>query len=105
VIERKFSRSNSVHLNINKQKAEGEMENLLILLLVGLVAGWLTGKVMRGSGFGVIGDIIIGLLGAVVGSWLFGQLGVFPTGLLGSIVVAFVGAVLLVFVVRLLRRA
>jgi len=81
------------------------MENLLVLLLVGLIAGWLTGKVMRGTGFGVIGDIIIGLLGAVIGSWLFGRLGVFPSGMIGSIIVAFIGAVILVAVVRLLRRA
>ena len=83
------------------------MENLLVLLLVGLVAGWLTGKVMRGKGFGVIGDIIIGLLGAVIGSWLFDRLGYYPRGLgiFSSIIVAFIGAVILVAVVRLLRRA
>ena len=81
------------------------MQNLLVLLLVGLVAGWLTGKVMRGTGFGILGDIIIGLLGAVIGSWLFGQLGVFPRGLISSIIVAFIGAVILVAVVRLLRKA
>lgn len=84
------------------------MENLLVLLLVGLIAGWLTGKVMRGKGFGVIGDIIIGLLGAVIGNWLFTQLNIgriTTLALVDAILVAFIGAVVLVAVVRLLRRA
>ncbi len=84
------------------------MENLLILLLVGLIAGWLTGKVMRGKGFGVIGDIIIGLLGAVIGNWIFTQLKIgriTTLALVDAILVAFIGAVVLVAVVRLLRRA
>lgn len=83
------------------------MENLLVLILVGLIAGWLTGKVMRGTGFGVIGDIIIGLLGAVIGSWLFGKLNigsVTTIAIVDAILIAFIGAVILVAVVRLLRR-
>jgi uncharacterized membrane protein YeaQ/YmgE (transglycosylase-associated protein family) len=84
------------------------MENLLILLLVGLIAGWLTGKVMRGKGFGVFGDIIIGLLGAVIGNWIFTQLNIgriTSLALVDAILVAFIGAVVLVAVVRLLKRA
>ncbi|MCK1626854.1 GlsB/YeaQ/YmgE family stress response membrane protein [Bradyrhizobium sp. 160] len=51
-------------------------ESLLIILFVGLVAGWLAGQIVRGTGFGIVGDIIVGILGAFVGSWLFPQLGV-----------------------------
>ena len=74
-------------------------------ILVGLIAGWLAGKLMKGGGFGVIGDIVVGILGAVVGGWLFGTLGVSTGGgLLGAIAVATVGAVVLIFVVRLFKK-
>ena len=74
-------------------------------ILIGLVAGWLAGKLMKGGGFGVIGDIVVGILGAVVGGWLFGTLGVSTGGgLLGAILVATVGAVVLIFVVRLFKK-
>ena len=74
-------------------------------ILVGLIAGWLAGMLVKGGGFGVIGDIIVGVLGALVGGFLFGFLGFFSSGgLLGSIVVATVGAVVLIFVLRLIKR-
>jgi uncharacterized membrane protein YeaQ/YmgE (transglycosylase-associated protein family) len=74
-------------------------------ILVGLVAGWLAGMLVKGGGFGVIGDIIVGVLGALVGGFLFGFLGFSGGGgLLGSIVVATVGAVVLIFVLRLIKR-
>lgn len=78
--------------------------NILLWLLVGLIAGWLAGKVMRGKGFGVIGDIVVGLVGAVIGGWMFEQLGVTATGLIGSIVVAFIGAVVFVAVLHAIKR-
>jgi uncharacterized membrane protein YeaQ/YmgE (transglycosylase-associated protein family) len=79
-------------------------ESLLVILFVGLVAGWLAGQIVRGTGFGIIGDLIIGILGAFVGSWLFPQLGIhLGSGIISAIVNATVGAVLLLFVVRLLR--
>jgi len=82
------------------------MTGLLWFLIIGAIAGWLAGKFMRGSGFGLLGDIIVGIIGAVIGGWLFGALGIYPGGgLLGSLIVAFVGAVLLLFLVRLIRRA
>ena len=82
------------------------METLLIYLVVGLVAGFLASKVVRGGGLGVIGDIIVGLVGGVIGGWLAARFGVFHgAGILGSIVTAFVGAVILLFVVRLIKRA
>ena len=75
-------------------------------ILVGLVAGWLAGKVMKGGGYGVIVDIILGILGGVLGGWIFGLLGVWPGGgITGSLIVAFIGAVILVAITRLIKRA
>jgi uncharacterized membrane protein YeaQ/YmgE (transglycosylase-associated protein family) len=79
--------------------------DLLTWLIVGLVAGVLASLVMGGTGFGIIGDIIIGIVGAFIGGWLFRQLGVASPmgGLAGVIFVAFVGAVVLIFILRLIR--
>ncbi len=79
--------------------------DLLTWLVVGLVAGVLASLVMGGTGYGLIGDIIIGIVGAFVGGWLFQQLGVTSPfgGLAGTIFVAFIGAVVLLFVLRLIR--
>ena len=71
-------------------------------IMVGLIAGWLAGKVSRGRGFGCIADILIGLVGALLGGWIFTKLGILGGGLLFSIAAATVGAVLLVAVARLL---
>jgi uncharacterized membrane protein YeaQ/YmgE (transglycosylase-associated protein family) len=78
------------------------MENLIVLLLVGLVAGFLASKVMTGAGMGLIWDIVVGVLGAFLGGWLAGLIGIAVGGLLAEIVVAFVGAVILLFVFRAL---
>ena len=78
----------------------------LAWIVVGLIAGWLAGQVMKGGGYGVLVDIILGILGGMVGCWLFGVLGIFPGGgMIGSIIVAFVGAVILVGITRLIKRA
>ena len=81
--------------------------DLLTWLIVGLVAGVLASLVMGGTGYGLIGDIIIGVVGAFVGGWLFARLGVSSPirGLGGVIFTAFVGAVVLLFLLRLLRGA
>ena len=81
--------------------------SLLTWLVVGLVAGVLASILMGGTGYGLIGDIIIGIVGAFVGGWLFSRLGVHSPfgGLAGTIFVAFVGAVVLLFILRLIRRA
>ena len=77
----------------------------LAWILVGLIAGWLAGKVMRGGGYGPVVDIILGLLGGVVGGWVFGLLGIMPgSGMVPSIVVAFVGAVILVWISHKLKK-
>ena len=70
-------------------------------LIVGLIAGWIAGKVSRGRGFGCIANVILGLIGAVLGGWIFTKLGVFGGGLIYSIAAATVGAVILVAVARL----
>jgi uncharacterized membrane protein YeaQ/YmgE (transglycosylase-associated protein family) len=80
--------------------------NLLWFLVVGLVAGWLAGVLVKGGGFGVIGDLVVGVIGAFLGGWLFSTLGASAGGgLLGSIIVATIGAVVLLFIVRLIKRA
>jgi uncharacterized membrane protein YeaQ/YmgE (transglycosylase-associated protein family) len=78
--------------------------HLIWFLLVGLIAGWLAGKVMKGSGYGVIGDVVLGVIGAYVGGFLFRMLGIVAYGTIGSIVMATVGAIALVVIVRILRR-
>lgn len=79
---------------------------ILAWLVIGAVAGWLAGLVMKGSGFGLLVDIVVGIVGAFVGGWLAGLLGVsLGGGLIASIVTATLGAIVLLFVVRLFRRA
>ena len=75
-------------------------------ILIGLVAGWLAGKVMGGGGYGVIGDIVVGIIGAVLGGFLFDASGISAGGgLIGSLVVATIGAIMLLYVVRLIKKA
>jgi uncharacterized membrane protein YeaQ/YmgE (transglycosylase-associated protein family) len=82
------------------------MNSLIWFLIIGAIAGWLAGLVMKGRGFGLLGDIIVGIVGAFLGGWLFSKLGVsFGGGLPGSLIVAFLGAVILLFLVRLIKRA
>ena len=76
-------------------------ESLLVILLVGIVAGWLAGRVMQGGGFGLIGDLIVGLIGAFIGDWLLPRLGIhLGTGIIALIVNAFIGAVVLLLILR-----
>jgi uncharacterized membrane protein YeaQ/YmgE (transglycosylase-associated protein family) len=82
------------------------MNSLIWFLIIGAIAGWLAGLVMKGRGFGLLGDIVVGIIGAFLGGWVFGKLGVsFGGGLAGSLIVAFLGAVILLFLVRLIKRA
>jgi uncharacterized membrane protein YeaQ/YmgE (transglycosylase-associated protein family) len=79
-------------------------ESLLVILFVGLIAGWLAGKIVRGTGFGIIGDILVGIAGAFVASWLFPKLGIhLGTGLVSEIIYSAIGAVVLLLIVRLIR--
>ena len=77
---------------------------LIWFLLIGLIAGWLAGKVMRGGGYGLVGDMIVGVIGAFIGGWLFSLIGISAGGLIGSIITAFVGAVVLLLILRAIRR-
>ena len=79
---------------------------MIYTLVVGLIAGWLAGLVMRGGGYGILVDILLGIVGGFVGGWLFGALHIWPAGgIIGSILVAFVGAVILVLLSRLIKKA
>lgn len=82
-----------------------DLTGLLIFLAIGAVAGWLAGKVMKGSGFGLVGNIAVGIVGAVLGGMLFGLLGITAGGLIGSIAMATVGAIVLLYVVSLIKKA
>jgi uncharacterized membrane protein YeaQ/YmgE (transglycosylase-associated protein family) len=83
-----------------------EEKIMIWTIIVGIVAGWLAGVIMKGGGYGLIWDLILGIAGAVIGGWIFGYAGVSAGGgLLGSIVVATIGAVVLILISRLLKRA
>ena len=78
---------------------------LLWFCLIGLVAGWLAGQLMKGGGFGLVGDLIVGVLGALLGGHLFGLMGIGSSGLVGQLVVATVGAIVLLLIIRVVKRA
>ena len=74
-------------------------------LLIGIAAGWLAGQIMKGGGFGVLGDLIVGVIGALLGGFLFGLLGITAGGLLGSLITATVGAIVLIALLRVIRHS
>lgn len=79
-------------------------QSLLVILFVGLVAGWLAGQIVRGTGFGIIGDILVGIAGAFIASLLFPRLGIhLGSGLVSEIIYSAIGAIILLLVVRLVR--
>jgi uncharacterized membrane protein YeaQ/YmgE (transglycosylase-associated protein family) len=79
---------------------------LIWWIVVGLIAGWAAGKIMRGGGYGALMDIVLGMVGAILGGWIFNAIGIYPGGgLIGSIVVAIVGAVILIWITRMLKKA
>jgi uncharacterized membrane protein YeaQ/YmgE (transglycosylase-associated protein family) len=79
-------------------------EGLLIILVVGLIAGWLAGQIVQGAGFGIVGDLLIGIAGAFIGSWLLPQLGLhLGSGIISAVMNATIGALLLLLVIRLVR--
>jgi uncharacterized membrane protein YeaQ/YmgE (transglycosylase-associated protein family) len=82
------------------------MEGFLVAVLIGAIAGWLAGTIMRGSGYGLLGDIIVGIIGGFIGNWLWGVLHLPLIGgfWISAIVTATVGAIVLLFVLRLIRR-
>ncbi len=80
--------------------------NFIWFALIGLCAGWLAGQLVKGSGFGLVGDIVVGVVGSLLGGYLFSTFGVASgSGMLGSLIVATVGAVVLLFGLRLIKSA
>lgn len=80
--------------------------SLLYFLLVGLIAGWLAGVLVKGGGMGVVGDMVVGVIGALLGGWMFGLLGLSTgSGLIGSIITATIGAIVFILILRAVKRA
>ncbi|MGD9020420.1 MAG: GlsB/YeaQ/YmgE family stress response membrane protein [Lysobacterales bacterium] len=78
--------------------------DLILFLIIGAVAGWLAGTLMKGGGFGLLGNIVVGIVGAMIGGWLFGFLGIAAEGMIGSLITAVIGAVVLLFIVGLIKK-
>jgi uncharacterized membrane protein YeaQ/YmgE (transglycosylase-associated protein family) len=79
-------------------------ESLLVILAVGIAAGWLAGQIVQGTGFGLVGDLVVGVVGAFIASWIFPQLGIhLGSGIVSAIVEAAIGAILLLVIIRLIR--
>ena len=78
--------------------------DLIIFLAIGALAGWLAGVIMKGGGFGLIGDIVVGILGSFLGGWLLPKVGITIGGDFGGLITAVIGAVILIFIVRLIKK-
>ena len=78
--------------------------DFLWFILIGIAAGFLAGKIMKGSGFGLIVNLLVGIAGAVLGGWLFGMLGIGIGGLIGALVTALVGAIVLLWIISLFKK-
>ncbi|MGI5310496.1 GlsB/YeaQ/YmgE family stress response membrane protein [Rheinheimera sp. MMS21-TC3] len=79
--------------------------NFLWFLIIGAVAGWLAGLIMKGRGFGLLGNMVVGIVGAFLGGFIFGMLGLASYGLIGALVTATVGAVVLLFLISLVKKS
>ena len=79
--------------------------NFIAFLIIGALAGWIAGNVMKGKGFGLLGNMLVGIVGAFVGGFLFGLLGLASFGFIGSLVTATVGAIVLIYVVSLIKKS
>jgi uncharacterized membrane protein YeaQ/YmgE (transglycosylase-associated protein family) len=78
--------------------------DIIWFLLIGLAAGWLAGQIMRGGSFGLLGNLVVGVIGAILGGYVFASLGIAPAGLVGSLVCATAGAVLLLFLLKFIEK-
>lgn len=81
------------------------IRNLIWWAVVGLISGWAAGRIMKGGGYGVVMDIVLGIIGAVIGGWLLGIVGIQAGGFIGTIIVAIIGAVFLIWITRMLKKA
>ncbi|MGA7915927.1 MAG: GlsB/YeaQ/YmgE family stress response membrane protein [Candidatus Acidiferrales bacterium] len=78
---------------------------LLWEIIIGILAGFLAGKIVKGSGFGILIDLLVGIVGSLIGGWVFGLLGLAAYGLLGQLVMATIGAIILLLIVRAIKKA
>ena len=78
-------------------------EHVILFLVIGIVAGFLAGKIMKGSGYGLFGDLVVGVIGSFIGVWVFGLLGISIGGILGLLVASIVGALILLYAIRLVK--
>ena len=76
----------------------------LWFIIIGIVAGFVAGKLLRGGGFGLLVNLVVGIIGAVLGGWVFGLLGITTTGVIGSLITATVGAIILLWIISLFQR-
>ena len=82
------------------------IETIIIWLVIGAIAGWVAGLIMKGYGFGLVGNIIVGIVGALVGGWLLPRLGIYiGGGIIAAIINAAIGAIIVLFVIGLIKRA
>lgn len=77
----------------------------LWFIIIGILAGFIAGKLMRGGGFGIVVNLVVGIIGAVLGGWVFGLLGIAAGGIIGSLVTATVGAIILLWIISLFQRS
>ena len=83
-----------------------DIQSLIVFLLIGAIAGWLAGVIVKGFGFGLIGNIVVGIVGAMIAGWLLPRLGInLGTGIVAAIIDAVIGAVILLVIVKLVKRA
>jgi uncharacterized membrane protein YeaQ/YmgE (transglycosylase-associated protein family) len=78
---------------------------LIWVVLLGMLAGWLAGQITKGSGFGLLGDLVVGIVGSLLGSFLFGLIGIVAYGLVGRLAMAVIGAIVLLWLIRLIKKA
>jgi uncharacterized membrane protein YeaQ/YmgE (transglycosylase-associated protein family) len=81
------------------------MWDFVLIIATGLLAGWLAGKLMKGSGYGPVGNLVIGVLGAIIGGYIFELIGIPARGIFGTLLAAVVGAVVLLYVIQLIKKA
>ena len=79
--------------------------DIVLFLLIGLLAGWLAGKIMKGRGFGLFGNLVVGVIGALLGGLIFRIFGMVTTNIIGSLITAVVGAIILLFIVGQIKKA
>jgi uncharacterized membrane protein YeaQ/YmgE (transglycosylase-associated protein family) len=78
---------------------------LVWVILIGILAGWLAGQLMKGRGFGLFGDLIVGVIGSLLGSFIFGLLGIYSASLIGRLIISVVGAMILLWLIRFIKKA